>query len=114
MFAVTWVTASAHIITAVIGSGVLSLAWAIAQLGWVVGPLVLVIFAIIGWYTSTLLVDAYRSPGSGNRNPTYMDAVRSSLGGRKVIFCGIAQYCGLVGTTVVTLPSATCRTMCTC
>ncbi|CAN1289705.1 Amino acid permease 6, partial [Linum perenne] len=33
----TWVTASAHIITAVIGSGVLSLAWAIAQLGWVAG-----------------------------------------------------------------------------
>uniref|UniRef100_A0A9I9CCV5 Amino acid transporter transmembrane domain-containing protein n=1 Tax=Cucumis melo TaxID=3656 RepID=A0A9I9CCV5_CUCME len=29
---------SAHIITAVIGSGVLSLAWAIAQLGWVAGP----------------------------------------------------------------------------
>ncbi|CAI0459877.1 unnamed protein product, partial [Linum tenue] len=33
-------TASAHIITTVIGSGVLSLAWAIAQLGWVVGPAV--------------------------------------------------------------------------
>ncbi|CAA6668438.1 unnamed protein product [Spirodela intermedia] len=31
-------TASAHIITAVIGSGVLSLAWAIGQLGWVAGP----------------------------------------------------------------------------
>ncbi|KAI3921370.1 hypothetical protein MKW92_028293 [Papaver armeniacum] len=28
-------TATAHIITAVIGSGVLSLAWAIAQLGWI-------------------------------------------------------------------------------
>ncbi|CAN0879461.1 Amino acid permease 1, partial [Linum grandiflorum] len=33
----TWVTASAHVITAVIGSGVLTLAWAIAQLGWVAG-----------------------------------------------------------------------------
>ncbi|MCL7046262.1 hypothetical protein MKW94_005586, partial [Papaver nudicaule] len=31
----TLLTASAHIITAVIGSGVLSLAWAIAQLGWI-------------------------------------------------------------------------------
>ncbi|KAL2553886.1 Transmembrane amino acid transporter domain-containing protein [Forsythia ovata] len=31
-------TASAHIITAVIGSGVLSLAWATAQLGWIAGP----------------------------------------------------------------------------
>ncbi|AQK44208.1 putative amino acid permease 7 [Zea mays] len=31
-------TAAAHVITAVIGSGVLSLAWSIAQLGWVAGP----------------------------------------------------------------------------
>ncbi|CAN0879469.1 Amino acid permease 1 [Linum grandiflorum] len=84
----TWVTASAHVITAVIGSGVLTLAWAIAQLGWVT------------WYTSTLLADSYRSPDTGDRNPTYMDAVRASLGGRKVQLCGIAQYCALVGTTV--------------
>ncbi|GKE56968.1 RNA-directed DNA polymerase, eukaryota, reverse transcriptase zinc-binding domain protein, partial [Tanacetum coccineum] len=34
-------TASAHIITAVIGSGVLALAWANAQLGWITGPTVL-------------------------------------------------------------------------
>ncbi|CAN0921081.1 Amino acid permease 6, partial [Linum grandiflorum] len=92
-------TASAHIITAVIDSGVLSLAWAITQLGWVAGPLVLMTFFSITWYTSTLLANAYRSPVSKNRNPTYMDAVRSSLGGRKVLLCGIAQYCGLVGTT---------------
>jgi hypothetical protein len=31
-------TASAHIITAVIGSGVLSLAWATAQLDWMSAP----------------------------------------------------------------------------
>ncbi|GKC02435.1 amino acid transporter, transmembrane, partial [Tanacetum coccineum] len=31
----TLYTASAHIITAVIGSGVLALAWATAQLGWI-------------------------------------------------------------------------------
>ncbi|CAI0459890.1 unnamed protein product [Linum tenue] len=68
----TWVTASAHIITAVIGSGVLSLAWAIAQLGWVAGPATLIIL-----FTSTLLADAYRHPDpvTGQRNYTYMDAV---------------------------------------
>ncbi|GJN13642.1 hypothetical protein PR202_gb00367 [Eleusine coracana subsp. coracana] len=38
-------TASSHIITAVIGSGVLSLAWAIAQLGWVAGPTAMLLFA---------------------------------------------------------------------
>lgn len=75
-------TASAHIITAVIGSGVLSLAWAIAQLGWVAGPAVLFAFSFITYFTSTLLADSYRSPGpiSGKRNYTYMDVVRSHLG----------------------------------
>ncbi|KAJ7007044.1 hypothetical protein D5086_022348 [Populus alba] len=98
----TWITASAHIITAVIGSGVLSLAWAIAQLGWVVGPLVLMVFSFITFFTSTLLADSYRSPDpiTGNRNYTYMDAVRAHLGGRKVQLCGLAQYVNLIGITV--------------
>ncbi|KAL3747310.1 hypothetical protein ACJRO7_016142 [Eucalyptus globulus] len=48
-------TASAHIITAVIGSGGLSLAWAIAQLGWIVGPTIMLLFALVTYYTSTLL-----------------------------------------------------------
>lgn len=75
-------TASAHIITAVIGSGVLSLAWGIAQLGWVSGPVAIIVFSIITYFTSTLLADCYRSPDpvSGKRNYTYMDVVRSHLG----------------------------------
>ncbi|MCI31144.1 amino acid permease 2-like, partial [Trifolium medium] len=51
----TFWTATAHIITAVIGSGVLSLAWAIAQLGWAVGPVVMILFAGVNLYTSSLL-----------------------------------------------------------
>ncbi|PNY06403.1 amino acid permease 6-like protein, partial [Trifolium pratense] len=77
----TWVTASAHIITAVIGSGVLSLAWAIAQMGWVAGPAVLLAFSLITYFTSTLLADSYRSPDpvNGKRNYTYSEVVRSVL-----------------------------------
>ena len=76
------ITASARIITAVIGSGVLSLAWAVAQLGWVAGPAVLMAFSCITFFTSTMLADSYRSPGPiiGRRNYTYMDVVRSHLG----------------------------------
>lgn len=75
-------TASAHIITAVIGSGVLSLAWAIAQLGWVAGPIAMFLFSYVTYYTSALLADCYRSgdPDTGKRNYTYMDAVRANLG----------------------------------
>ncbi|KAJ8771372.1 hypothetical protein K2173_026549 [Erythroxylum novogranatense] len=98
----TWVTASSHIITAVIGSGVLSLAWAIAQLGWLAGPIIMMSFSFITLFTSTLLADCYRSPDpvTGKRNYTYMDAVRANLGGRKVQLCGLAQYTNLVGITI--------------
>ncbi|KAL2928161.1 Amino acid permease 2 [Bienertia sinuspersici] len=95
-------TASAHIITAVIGSGVLSLAWAIAQLGWIAGPSAMLLFSFVIYYTSTLLADCYRSgdPISGKRNYTYMDAVRSNLGGSKVKFCGMIQYMNLFGVAI--------------
>ncbi|KAG2711492.1 hypothetical protein I3760_04G079100 [Carya illinoinensis] len=95
-------TASAHIITAVIGSGVLSLAWAIAQLGWIAGPAVMFLFSFFSYYTSSLLADCYRAgdPVSGKRNCTYMDAVRSILGGAKVKACGLIQYLNIFGIAI--------------
>uniref|UniRef100_A0A804UL05 Amino acid transporter transmembrane domain-containing protein n=1 Tax=Zea mays TaxID=4577 RepID=A0A804UL05_MAIZE len=98
----TFWTASAHIITAVIGSGVLSLAWAIAQLGWVAGPAAMLLFAFVTYYTAALLAECYRTghPETGKRNYTYMDAVRSNLGGVKVVFCGVIQYANLVGVAI--------------
>ncbi|RDX60873.1 Amino acid permease 2, partial [Mucuna pruriens] len=98
----TILTASAHIITAVIGSGVLSLAWAIAQLGWVAGPAVMVLFSIVTYYTSTLLAACYRSGDqlSGKRNYTYTQAVKSYLGGGKVKICGLVQYLNLFGVAI--------------
>ncbi|KAJ8638648.1 hypothetical protein MRB53_012915 [Persea americana] len=81
-------TATAHIITAVIGSGVLSLAWAIAQLGWIAGPETIFLFSFITFFTSTLLADCYRSPHPvyGKRNYTYTDAVRANLGSGSLRF----------------------------
>ncbi|KAK6916295.1 Amino acid transporter, transmembrane domain [Dillenia turbinata] len=98
----TWLNASAHIITAVIGSGVLSLAWAVAQLGWIAGPAALLIFALITWFASMLLVDCNKSPDpiTRNRNYTYMDVVKANLGGIEVKLCGLAQYGYLVGATI--------------
>ncbi|KAL9417651.1 hypothetical protein AB3S75_040605 [Citrus x aurantiifolia] len=96
----TLMTASAHIITAVIGSGVLSLAWAIAQLGWIAGPMALMIFSFITGFTSSLLADCYRCSTTGRRNYTYMEVVKSNLGEMKCKLCGLAQYANLVGTTI--------------
>ncbi|KAL8167583.1 hypothetical protein V2J09_009082 [Rumex salicifolius] len=95
-------TASAHIITAVIGSGVLSLAWAVAQLGWIAGPTVMFLFSFVTYYTSSLLSDCYRigDPDTGKRNYTYMDAVRANLGGMQVKICGWIQYLNLYGVAI--------------
>lgn len=95
-------SASAHIITAVIGSGVLSLAWATAQLGWIAGPTVMFLFSFVTYYTSNLLAACYRTgdPVTGKRNYTYMDAVQSTLGGGKVKICGLIQYLNLFGVAI--------------
>ncbi|KAM3387830.1 hypothetical protein ACQJBY_010578 [Aegilops geniculata] len=92
-------TASAHIITTVLGSGVLSLAWGVAQLGWVAGPGVMTLFAAVIYYTSALLADCYRTgnPVSGPRNRTYLAAVRATLGGSMVKLCGAVQFINLIG-----------------
>jgi amino acid permease len=76
-------TASAHVITAVIGSGVLSLAWSMAQLGWVAGPVTMLVFAAVTALQSTLFADCYRSPDpehGPHRNRTYAGAVDRNLG----------------------------------
>ncbi|XP_009604405.1 amino acid permease 4-like [Nicotiana tomentosiformis] len=98
----TFWTATSHIITAVIGSGVLSLAWAIGQLGWVAGPAVMILFAFVILYTSNLLSQCYRTgdPANGPRNHTYMEAVKGILGGKKVKVCGLIQYLNLFGVAI--------------
>ncbi|XP_028101318.1 probable amino acid permease 7 [Camellia sinensis] len=55
-------TAIAHVITGVIGAGVLSLAWCTAQLGWVGGPVTMLVFVAITIVSADLLCDCYRSP----------------------------------------------------
>ncbi|KAL2324300.1 hypothetical protein Fmac_023358 [Flemingia macrophylla] len=98
----TWVTASAHIVTAVIGSGVLSLAWAVAQLGWIAGPIVLALFSLITLLTSFMLTDCYRYPDPvhGTRNYRYMAMVQNVLGGIQYQFCALAQYLNLFGVGI--------------
>ncbi|KAL6207789.1 hypothetical protein ACLB2K_018742 [Fragaria x ananassa] len=75
-----WATC-AHIITASIGAGVLSLAWAMTQLGWLAGIFILLFCTFAAGYASTLLADCYRFPDpvSGKRNYFYMEAVKVYL-----------------------------------
>ncbi|XP_015881606.1 probable amino acid permease 7 isoform X2 [Ziziphus jujuba] len=95
-------TSVAHIVTAVIGSGVLSLAWGTAQLGWIGGPVSLLCFALVTYVSSFLLSDCYRSPDSvtGKRNRSYIEAVRVNLGKKQTWVCGLLQYLNLYGADV--------------
>ncbi|KDP31629.1 hypothetical protein JCGZ_14854 [Jatropha curcas] len=116
----TLATATAHAFTAIIGAGILALPWSVAQLGWIVGCFVLISFAIITYYTAILLCDCYRAPDPvhGRRNYTYIGAVRTLLGPKNELLCGIMQYTLLWGTMVgYTVTTAVCvatvkRTIC--
>ncbi|MQL95199.1 hypothetical protein Taro_027863 [Colocasia esculenta] len=78
-------TTMAHIMTGVIGSGVLSLAWSVAQLGWLAGPLCMLFLAAATLLPSSILADCYRYPDPEHghiRNSTYMQAVKLFLGSK--------------------------------
>lgn len=76
-------TAIAHIITGVMGAGVLSLGWSLAQLGWLFGPPAIVVFAAVTLVSTSILSDCYRSPHSHHgpdRNGSFIQAVNYYLG----------------------------------
>uniref|UniRef100_A0A5B7BHL4 Putative amino acid permease 7 n=1 Tax=Davidia involucrata TaxID=16924 RepID=A0A5B7BHL4_DAVIN len=103
-------TALAHIITGVIGSGVLSLAWSMAQLGWIAGPLSILFFASITLVSTFLLCNCYifHHPEHGpTRNHSYLEAVQMILGNKSAWVCGIFVRINLFKIGVVyTITSA--------
>lgn len=107
----TW-TAAAHIITGVIGSGVLSLAWSMAQLGWIWGPFLMLLFAAVTLTSAFLICNCYRSPDPDNgpmRNTNYIAAVQCNLGKKNARICGVLIQMNLYGTGVAyTITTAIC------
>ncbi|VYS67724.1 unnamed protein product [Arabidopsis thaliana] len=105
-------TAVAHIITGVIGAGVLSLAWATAELGWIAGPAALIAFAGVTLLSAFLLSDCYRFPDPNNgplRLNSYSQAVKLYLGKKNEIVCGVVVYISLFGCGIAyTIVIATC------
>ncbi|KAI7978916.1 putative amino acid permease 7 [Camellia lanceoleosa] len=96
-------TAIAHIITGVIGAGVLSLAWSTAQLGWVGGPLTMLVFAAITIVSADLLCDCYRSPDpeyGPTRSKSYVEAVKLYLGENNKRISGLFLQESLYGCGV--------------
>ncbi|KAK6269402.1 hypothetical protein POUND7_006507 [Theobroma cacao] len=104
-------TAVAHIITGVIGAGVLSLAWSMAQLGWIAGPLATLLFASIIFISSSLLWNCYRTPDpelGPIRNRSYIEAVDMNLGKKNARVCSLFVQVGLYGVGIAyTITTAT-------
>ncbi|KAK3419349.1 hypothetical protein EUGRSUZ_H05109 [Eucalyptus grandis] len=106
-------TASANIITGMVGAGVLCRSWDIAQLGWIAGPAAILLFSFVGYYTSRLLSHCYRTgdPYTGERNSTYRDSVHSILGGANFKACGFFQYITLFGNAISCIVQASLSMM---
>nr|XP_043621256.1 probable amino acid permease 7 [Erigeron canadensis] len=104
-------TAIAHIITGVMGAGVLSLGWSLAQLGWMFGPPAIVIFALVTAVSTSILSDCYRSPHSEHgpdTNASFFQAVSYYLGEKSQRICAVLLNESLYGNTVAyTIATAT-------
>lgn len=103
-------TAVAHIITGVIGAGVLSLAWSVAQLGWILGPVCIICFAGISGVSTFVLCDCYRYPDpeyGTTRNRSFMEAVKFYLGEKQQRICGVFAQESLFGTGIAYTITAT-------
>ncbi|XP_019194117.1 PREDICTED: probable amino acid permease 7 [Ipomoea nil] len=97
-------TALAHLITAAIGSGVLSLAWSVAQLGWIAGPLSMLCFACVSLTSALLLCNCHKStdPECGTiRHGSYLVAVQSILGKKNAWFCAIIVQIYFIKVAIV-------------
>ncbi|KAI3675734.1 hypothetical protein L1987_85326 [Smallanthus sonchifolius] len=104
-------TAIAHIITGVMGAGVLSLGWSLAQLGWLFGPPAIVVFAVVTGVSTSILSDCYRSPHSEygpDRNASFIQAVSYYLGEKKQWISAILLNESLYGNDIAyTIATAT-------
>lgn len=75
-------TALAHLIAGVIGSGVLSMAWSMAQLGWIAGPLSIILIAFFSLVSAFLIsnIQLCSNHPSITINRSYLQAVHTILG----------------------------------
>lgn len=91
-------TATGHIITAVVGAGILNLPSAFSYFGWIAGVLVMLLIGGITWWTSLMLVQAYQWDGKTHR--TYYAAVKHLCGPKHAYALVIMQHANLVLTAL--------------
>jgi len=85
----TWVTAGQLMVADIVGVGVLSLPSAMAQLGWFMGPLFIVLFFPLNYYTGILL---WRVRLLKKSSLTYMDMALATHGEKLAKFSAFIVY----------------------
>lgn len=93
-----WLLATAHIVTAIIGAGVLGLPYAMSWLGWVGGIITLLLFFAITLWSSLLLTECHET--GGMKHPTYRSAVLHILGPGNAAILATFQYFNLVLSSI--------------
>lgn len=94
----TVLTTSAHIFCAIVGSGILNLPQCVAWLGWVAGPIALVVFFFVALFTSHMLSHCYY--WKGVEHGRYHHAVRNILGRKNAIAVSVIQLVYIFLVTV--------------
>ncbi|GBF92649.1 amino acid permease-like [Raphidocelis subcapitata] len=89
-----WLMACFHIVTAIIGAGVLGLPHALSMLGWLGGCVALVSFFLVTIWCSFMLADMHEYDGV--RHATYGDAVVNVLGRGSAFAVTVCQLLNLV------------------
>jgi Transmembrane amino acid transporter protein len=93
-----WITAAGHLITAIIGAGVLGLPSSLAWLGWIGGIIALVFFYAVSLWAAIMLTEVYCV--NGRRHTRYKFAVYWILGPKHSFILSLAQHANFVLTTI--------------
>ncbi|RMZ56151.1 hypothetical protein APUTEX25_004575 [Auxenochlorella protothecoides] len=102
----TRTTAAIHIFCGVVGAGVLALPRSVAYLGWIAGPLMIIVFYLISLLTSMLLADIYEV--NGVEHGRYHSAVKSIMGHYSAVGVSTFQCLNMVLTCITyTISAAT-------
>jgi hypothetical protein len=96
-----WVTAACHLITAMIGAGVLGLPNSFAWLGWIGGCVCLVFFLAVTVYCLFHLIECYHV--GRIRHHTYAQTVFHLCGKKHAIILALAQRINMALTAVAYL-----------
>eukprot|EP01026_Neomeris_dumetosa_P050426 TRINITY_DN4421_c0_g1_i8.p2 TRINITY_DN4421_c0_g1~~TRINITY_DN4421_c0_g1_i8.p2 ORF type:complete len:251 (-),score=14.82 TRINITY_DN4421_c0_g1_i8:5-757(-) len=100
-----WYHAAFHTVTSVVGVGVLGLPYAMSNLGWTAGIILLIVACAVSFYTSYLLISMHES--RGKRFNRYRDLGQAILGDKLGLWVIVPfQFIVLIGLDITYMVTA--------